>query len=135
MPDSQIIGIDFDGTIVEHAYPDIGAPVPGALETMKDLIEAGHRIILWTMRSGDTLAQAQAYCESHGITFYGINENPDQSWSFSPKAYCHVYIDNAALGCPLIRKFNQRPMVYWPKVREFLEAKGLLTKARVKESG
>ena len=49
---SQIIGIDFDGTIVEHKYPEIGNPVPGALETMKDLIQQGHKIILWTMRSG-----------------------------------------------------------------------------------
>ena len=48
---SQIIGIDFDGTIVEHEYPLIGNPVPGALETMKDLIASGHKIILWTMRS------------------------------------------------------------------------------------
>lgn len=123
---SQIIGIDFDGTIVEHMYPQIGNPVPGALETMKDLIQQGHKIILWTMRSGDTLQAAVDYLTAAGIELYGVNKNPDQHWSTSPKAYCHVYIDDAALGCPLIRKFNQRPMVYWPKVREFLKAKGLL---------
>ena len=127
MPDSQIIGIDFDGTIVEHAYPEIGAPVPGAIDTMKDLIANGHRIILWTMRSGETLQEAHNYLKDNGIELFGVNKNPEQGWSDSPKAYCHVYIDDAALGCPLIRKFNQRPMVFWPKVREFLKAKGLLT--------
>lgn len=127
MPDSQIIGIDFDGTIVEHAYPEIGAPVPGAIDTIKDLIANGHRIILWTMRSGETLQEAYDYLKDNGIELFGVNKNPEQGWSNSPKAYCHVYIDDAALGCPLIRKFDQRPMVYWPKVREFLKAKGLLT--------
>ena len=127
MSDSQIIGIDFDGTIVEHAYPEIGAPVPGAIDTIKDLIANGHRIILWTMRSGETLQEAYDYLKDNGIELFGVNKNPEQSWSNSPKAYCHVYIDDAALGCPLIRKFNQRPMVFWPKVREFLKAKGLLT--------
>lgn len=127
MSDSQIIGIDFDGTIVEHAYPEIGAPVPGAIDTIKDLIANGHRIILWTMRSGETLQEAYDYLKDNGIELFGVNKNPEQHWSTSPKAYCHVYIDDAALGCPLIRKFNQRPMVFWPKVREFLKAKGLLT--------
>ena len=127
MSDSQIIGIDFDGTIVEHAYPEIGAPVPGAIDTMKDLIANGHRIILWTMRSGETLQEAYDYLKDNGIELFGVNKNPEQDWSTSPKAYCHVYIDDAALGCPLIRKFNQRPMVFWPKVREFLKLKGLLT--------
>ena len=124
---SQIIGIDFDGTIVEHMYPEIGVPVLGALETMAELIQNGHKIILWTMRSGDTLQAAVDYLISAGIELYGVNKNPNQHWSASPKAYCHIYIDDAALGCPLIRKFDQRPMVYWPKVREFLKAKGLLT--------
>ena len=127
MSDSQIIGIDFDGTIVEHAYPEIGAPVPGAIDTIKDLIANGHRIILWTMRSGETLQEAYDYLKDNGIELFGVNKNPKQNWSTSPKAYCHVYIDDAALGCPLIRKFNQRPVVFWPKVREFLKAKGLLT--------
>ena len=79
------------------------------------------------MRSGETLQEAYDYLKDNGIELFGVNKNPEQNWSTSPKAYCHVYIDDAALGCPLIRKFNQRPMVFWPKVREFLKAKGLLT--------
>ena len=123
---SQIIGIDFDGTIVEHKYPEIGNPVPGALETMNDLIQQGHKIILWTMRSGETLQAAVDYLTAAGIELYGVNRNPDQHWSSSPKAYCHLYIDDAALGCPLERLPNQRPMVYWPSVRRILGHRGLL---------
>ena len=123
---SQIIGIVFDGTIVEHNYPEIGNPVPGALETMKVLIQQGHKIILWTMRSGETLHAAVEYLKAAGIELHGVNMNPDQHWSTSPKAYCHVYIDDAALGCPLERLPNQRPRVYWPTVRRILEHRGLL---------
>ena len=126
MIQSQIIGIDFDGTIVEHMYPEIGNPVPGALETMNDLFQQGHKIILWTMRSGDTLQAAVDYLTAAGIELYGVNMNPDQHWSSSPKAYCHVYIDDAALNCPLERLPNQRPRVYWPTVRRILEHRGLL---------
>ena len=42
------IAIDFDGTIVEHAYPEIGHPIPFAIETLLQLQEDGHRLILWT---------------------------------------------------------------------------------------
>ena len=90
------------------------------------MIQQGHKIILWTMRSGDTLQAAVDYLTAAGIELYGINMNPDQHWSTSPKAYCHVYIDDAALGCPLERLPNQRPTVYWPTVRRILEHRGLL---------
>ena len=55
MPKPAIIAIDFDGTIVEHKYPAIGAPIKGAIDTIKELQARGHRIILWTMRSGREL--------------------------------------------------------------------------------
>jgi hypothetical protein len=115
------IGVDFDGTVVEHAWPEIGAPVPGALQVLRDLQAAGHRIILHTMRSGETLVAARQYLEDNGVELFGANENPTQkSWTSSPKPYCHVYIDDAALGCPLIPKLSARPFVDWHKVREEL---------------
>lgn len=103
----MVIAVDFDGTIVDHKYPDIGAPVPGAIKWLKRWQELGAKLILWTMRSdgrpdhGDVLTQALEFCNSHGIEFYGVNSNPDQGWSSSPKAYAHIYIDDAAFGCPL----------------------------------
>ena len=46
----MLIAVDFDGTVVEHAYPDIGEELPHAVEVLKELVEAGHQIILWTCR-------------------------------------------------------------------------------------
>ena len=122
------ICIDFDGTIVEHTYPDIGAPVPGALETMKQYQEEGALLILFTMRSGKQLAEAVKYCEDNGIKFYGVQTNPSQStWTDSPKAYGQFFIDDAAIGCPLIypevivRKV--RPYVDWVKVDEIVRTR------------
>lgn len=126
---SLYIGIDFDGTIVEHEYPEIGKSVHGAIETLKALALAGHKLILFTMRHGDTLTEAVEYLECNGITLYGVNENPSQTWSDSRKVYCHLYIDDAALGCPLVWSIEKnRPHVNWSKVNELLNARGLLPK-------
>lgn len=89
----MIFAIDFDGTIVKSKYPGIGDPVPGALETMNELIDAGHDIILFTVRSGKELREAVKYLQDNEIELYGINENPDQkSWSDSPKVFANVYL-------------------------------------------
>ena len=109
----MIYAIDFDGTITTHEFPKIGHPVPHALEVMNRLQDDGHQIILWTMRSGGTLDAAVEYLKGAGIKLWGINENPDQDWSTSPKAYAHRYIDDAALGVPLIPVFQGRPYVDW----------------------
>lgn len=122
----MIIGIDFDGTIVEHCYPNIGYPVPGAVDTIKLLIDAGHRIILWTMRSGDTLLDAVNWCKANNIHLWGINVNPHQDWSTSPKAYCQLYIDDAAVGCPLTKVEGGRPYVDWMAIRNLLTERGAL---------
>ena len=125
----MIIGVDFDGTIVTHEYPDIGEPVPLALATMHELSEKGHQLILWTMRSDEYLDEAVKYVEKNGITLFGINKNPEQhTWTNSPKAYCQLYIDDAALGCPLTfyPGTGKRPFVNWVKVREFLTNNGIL---------
>lgn len=123
------IAIDFDGTIVEHRYPDIGAPVPQALETMKELRAAGHSLILCTMRSGEKLADAVRYCMDRGVVFQGINEAPGQKrWTKSPKPFGNIYIDDAALGCPLVvpNEEDRRPYVDWKWVKDLLIMKGVL---------
>jgi len=114
------ICIDFDGTIVDHRFPDIGPPVPKALEWMYKFQDAGAKLILFTMRSdgsssGDALARAVHYLEENGISLYGVNHNPSQvHWTSSPKAYGQIYIDDAAFGCPLIHPEGfQRPCVDW----------------------
>lgn len=126
MKDNLIIAVDFDGTIVTHEYPEIGKPVPGAIETLKELQARGDKLILWTMRSGETLDDAIRYCENNGIIFWGVNENPEQSkWTSSPKAYAHVYIDDAALNATLRDNPGGRPFLDWFVVRHCLIAPSL----------
>ena len=120
----MIIGIDFDGTIVKHKFPHIGEPVLHALLVMKELQAKGHQLILFTMRSGSSLVEAVNYIEAAGVTLFGVNVNPEQhKWTSSPKAYCQVYIDDAALGCPLIhpQEEGERPYVDWSQVRMLLQ--------------
>lgn len=121
-----IIAVDFDGTLVEHKFPKIGDENPGAVETLKECIALGARVILWTMRSdqqsaGDVLTDAVNWLKERGIEPWGINENPEQDWTGSPKAYAQIYIDDAGIGCPLIKSpTGGRPMVDWRRIRPIL---------------
>jgi hypothetical protein len=121
-----IIAIDFDGTCVTHEYPTIGEDI-GAQEVLKDLINC--KLILYTMRSGKELKDAVNWFNKNNIELWGINENPEQkSWTTSPKIYAHIYIDDAALGCPLIylNEIGKRPYVDWQAIREMLTQRGLI---------
>jgi len=122
------IAVDFDGTVVTHEYPGIGKDV-GAVPVLKRFVKDGHKIILNTMRSGVSLYAAIGWFASNEIPLYGINEDPDQkSWTESPKAYANIYIDDAALGVPLLYPVKgflpgedhveARPYVDWVKVEE-----------------
>ena len=112
------IAIDFDGTCVTHDYPRIGKEI-GATEVLKRLVEAGHKLILNTMRSDKELQDAVNWFKKNEIELYGVNENPTQKrWTNSPKVYAHMYIDDAALGCPLINapELSNRPFVDWDSI-------------------
>lgn len=111
------IAIDFDGTIVEHEYPDVGTPIPMALDYMHEFEKLGASLILWTMRDGKELDDAVEYCNYNGIFFKGVNAGiGDRSWTTSPKAHANIYIDDAAFGCPLNFSkvaHGKRPYVDW----------------------
>jgi len=141
----MIVCIDFDGSVVTHEFPKVGKDI-GAVPVLKKLIENGHQLILFTMRSnvddntgysievpeilnGNFLTDAVNWYEDNGIELYGINENPTQkTWTKSPKAYAQLYIDDAALGCPLKidKNLSDRPFVNWVKVEEMLINMGLI---------
>lgn len=125
-----IIAVDFDGTLVGHEYPNIGRENPNAFRVLKKLQEQGVPLILWTMRSGKELDEAVSYCENKGIVFWGVNENPSQKqWTDSPKAYAPIYIDDAALGCPLIwDQASNRHRVNWRDIEALLIRRGVLIK-------
>jgi hypothetical protein len=109
----MIIAIDFDGTCVKHAYPEIGEDI-GAIPVLKEMVKNGHQLILNTMRSGKLLDDAIKWFSDNGITLSGANHTPGQAtWTQSPKVYAQVYIDDAALGCPTTYDGEGRPYVDW----------------------
>jgi len=61
---SLVIAVDFDGTIVESAYPKIGKPIIFAFDTLKALQKDGHRLILWTYRTGRLLDEAVVFLQT-----------------------------------------------------------------------
>lgn len=146
----MIIAIDFDGTCVTHEYPSIGKDI-GAIPVLKDLVKNGHKLVLNTMRgnryslyNGDMvlfdtvrtklspiaytlLDDAQLWFVKNDIPLYGVNRNPDQKeWTDSSKTYANLYIDDAALGIPLIDNGIDRPYVDWVEVRKMLTKIGVL---------
>lgn len=123
------ICVDFDGTLADHRYPDIGPPVPGAIEWAKRFAELGARLILWTMRSdvkrGSYLTDAVEWCRSNGLEFWSVGVHPEQhEWTTSRKALADLYIDDAAVCSPLIRPVGfRRPCLDWSIVGPIVEAK------------
>lgn len=74
-PPRPVIALDFDGTICQNAYPDIGEPNWHVIEKAKQCQEQGAYLILWTCRGGQMLEKAVAACTEWGLTFDAINEN------------------------------------------------------------
>ena len=128
MSNNMYIAIDFDGTCVTHDYPRIGKDIH-AIPVLKKLVSNGHKLILNTMRSGKELDDAVNWFKENNIELFGINENPTQKrWTNSPKAYAHMYIDDAAFGCPLLNipEISDRPFVNWVSIEVTLSQMGII---------
>ncbi len=98
---SKVIAIDFDGTVVEHKFPNIGKEMLFAFATLKALQNKGHKLILWTIRTGETLNDAVEYCRKNGVEFYAVNKNyPEEvlDEKTSRKLNADVFIDDRNLG-------------------------------------
>lgn len=99
---SYIIAVDFDGTIVEDAYPKIGKPMLFAFESLKQLQAQGHRLVLWTYRHGKTLEEAVEFCKENGIEFYAVNSSFEEEVfngeKQSRKINADWFIDDRNLG-------------------------------------
>jgi hypothetical protein len=94
-----IIAIDFDGTVVEHAYPGIGPLLRGAADTIR-WIHTWADIILWTCRYlPEDVAEAREFLVENGIPFDRINENIGSvDFHPMPKIFFDVGIDDRNLG-------------------------------------
>lgn len=99
----MIIAVDFDGTIVTHEYPKIGKEIPFATQTLKMLINDGHRLILWSVREGRLLEDAVNWCRERGLEFYAVNKDyPEEEKAnnnhFSRKLKADMWIDDRNVG-------------------------------------
>ena len=101
----MIIAVDFDGTIVEHKYPAIGKERPFATACLRQLMQDGHKLILWSVREGELLDEAVKWCEERGVRFYAVNADLDEDASnhqgtanYSRKIKAHVLIDDRNVG-------------------------------------
>ncbi len=114
---SKVIAVDFDGTIVEHKFPDIGKEMLFAFATLKALQQKGHKLILWTIRTGATLEAAVEFCRQNGVEFYAVNKNyPEEELDakVSRKLNADVFIDDRNLG----------GFVGWSEVWQMLHPEG-----------
>ena len=97
------IAVDFDGTIVENKYPQIGKEIPFAIETLKKLADEQHRLILWTVREGKFLEEAVEFCRRKGLEFYAVNrdypeEEKENNNHYSRKLKADIWIDDRNVG-------------------------------------
>lgn len=95
------IAVDFDGTIVEHEYPEIGKEKLFAFQTLKELNKLGASLILWTFRTGKELDDAVEFCRQNGVEFYAVNKSyPEEIFdeSVSRKINADIFIDDKNIG-------------------------------------
>lgn len=94
--------IDFDGTLCESKYLEIGEPKQQVIDYVKQLKKSGCRLILWTCREDKLLDDAILWCHHRGIYFDSVNANlPSaiEEWGTYPrKVAADFYIDDKAVG-------------------------------------
>lgn len=100
-----IYAVDFDGTLCVSKFPDIGAPNIALIRHLIKRRSEGNKIILWTCRTNQKLAEAVQWCKAQGLEFDAINENlPEilEAWNGvdNRKVFADVYIDDKAKNKP-----------------------------------
>lgn len=114
---TKTIAVDFDGTIVEDKYPNIGKPMMFAFETLELLQKDGHRLILWTYRHGAELEEAVEFCRKKNIEFYAVNKSfPEEPFNESTrrKLNADIFIDDRNVG----------GFLGWGQIYQLLSSKG-----------
>jgi len=94
-----IIAIDFDGTIVDDQFPEIGKLIPGAKENINKLYSEGYEIIIWSCRNGINKAKAIEWLVKNGIKFHRFNESSyhnlkEHDFKDTRKVFANMYIDD-----------------------------------------
>lgn len=95
---AKIIAVDFDGTLCENKWPEIGAANEELIEYLRDRQKNGDKLILWTCRVDDMLRKTVEWCKEKGLVFDEVNENlPEIIESFGSdtrKIFANEYIDD-----------------------------------------
>ena len=111
-----IIAVDFDGTLCEHKYPDIGPPHTNIITRLKQMKAAGFALILWTCREGKDLEDAIEWCKGFGLEFDRVNEGPypdmPDTTACGRKIYADYYLDDRNIT---IWQFLNDPEVWYEK--------------------
>ena len=103
----MIIAVDFDHTLSNAGYPNIGQPNHPLFDILIKLKAQGHIIILWTCREDIQLQQAVDWCKEQGLEFDAVNKNVPWMGFYSRKVCADVYIDDLAVEEDnWIRKLN-----------------------------
>lgn len=98
----MIIAVDFDGVLCENKFPDIGKPAYEVISLVREMMDAGHEVILWTSRNGQELENAVKWCHDRGLHFCAVNgPAPSNAEAYegmyevpTRKVYADVYIDD-----------------------------------------
>lgn len=71
----NIIAVDFDGTLCENKWPEIGMPNEELIEYLKKRQANGEKLILWTSRNEEQTKKAVEWCKKYGLIFDAVNDN------------------------------------------------------------
>ena len=120
-----IIAVDFDGTLVEDKFPEIGKKRPTVWARHEHAKRMGAKIILWTSRDHENLEAAVEYCKSEGLTFDAVNENIKECQELfnndTRKVYANEYWDDRAIGqfCERIFTDGKKYTIKCAEIPEF----------------
>ena len=104
----MIIAVDFDGTIVKPAWPEIGKLKFGAKWVLRWARNRGHKLILWTCREHEGLAQADKFLwqNNMGTWFRTYNRS-------LPETIAHFGNDSRKIGFD-IQIDDKAGFIFWP---------------------
>ena len=106
---NYILAVDFDGTLCESAWPDIGYPKQDVIDYVLEQQRNGAKLILWTNRCDEKLNEAVKWCKAHGIEFDAVNDNlPSMVAAFGNncrKVYADLYLDDKNLTVDKVESY------------------------------
>ena len=99
--EQRIVAVDFDGTICDFEYPDMGKPKDGVKEALQKIRDLGYRIHIFSCRTNleikkypidrqEQVRKMEAYLDEHEIPYDEVlnKDKPLAIW----------YIDDRAIG-------------------------------------